>query len=255
MRTKTLLRLVLGFAVILADWTMAVAGQNPQPPSSSQQPNHEAAREDQAAGGKAEGGPAGPKTQPQDRGQPGDRAFGTITSIGVDRFQIKKMDGTTQTVIVDDQTRYREGGRGEGQNDSSKELQLEDLKPGNKVLVGGRTSDNKEFVAIMVHRVTEQDMKRFSGDRAFGEITSLKANQMEVRGPWQGVKTIVVNEQTVFMKQGQPITLKDLKVGDRVFVLGKESNGEFVAARVITGQFRGGAGGGGGRRESIPANQ
>jgi len=39
------------------------------------------------------------------------------------------------------------------------------------------------------------------------------------------------------MKQGQPITLKDLKVGDRIFAVGKETDGQFVAARVFTGQM------------------
>ena len=34
--------------------------------------------------------------------------MGTITSVGVDRFEIKKPDGTTQTVMVNDQTHYRQ---------------------------------------------------------------------------------------------------------------------------------------------------
>ena len=34
--------------------------------------------------------------------------LGTITSVGVDRFEIKKPDGATQTVMVNDQTHYRQ---------------------------------------------------------------------------------------------------------------------------------------------------
>ena len=34
--------------------------------------------------------------------------MGTITSVGVDRFEIKKTDGTTQTVMVNDQTHFRQ---------------------------------------------------------------------------------------------------------------------------------------------------
>jgi len=41
------------------------------------------------------------------------------------------------------------------------------------------------------------------------------------------------------MKDGRPIALKDLKVGDRIFALGKETQGQFLATRVVTGQFRG----------------
>jgi len=40
------------------------------------------------------------------------------------------------------------------------------------------------------------------------------------------------------MKDGQPIALKDLKVGDRIFAVGSESQGQFLATRVMTGQFR-----------------
>jgi Domain of unknown function (DUF5666) len=185
--------------------------------------------------------PAGPKAEGQEPRREGpaqghDRVFGTIASVGVDRLEIKRMDGGTQTVMVNDQTQYREGRR-----DAQKNLQLEDLKPGDHVFVRGRTSDNKEFVALMVHRVSDEQMQRFSGERAFGEITSIDGNQIKVRNR-QGEKTIAVNDQTVFMKDGQPITLKDLKAGDRVFAMGKETDGQFVAERVMTGQFRRGGG-------------
>jgi hypothetical protein len=56
-----------------------------------------------------------------------------------------------------------------------------------------------------------------------------------VRNPWQGEKTIVINDQTTFSKEGQTITSKDLKVGDRVFASGKEVQGQFMATQVRTG--------------------
>ena len=209
----------------------ALAGQNPQPEASARQAKQEPAKTDQAAGGQTEGQSAGPGAQA--RAHANDRALGTITSVGVDRLEIKKMDGTAQTVMVDDQTRYRGGRR-----DAQKDLHLEDLKPGDHVFVQGRASDNKEFTALMVRRVTDEEIQAFSGERAFGEIISIDGNQIKVRNPRQGEKTVVVNDQTVFMKEGQPITLKDLKVGDRIFAQGKETNGQFIAARIFTGQFR-----------------
>jgi len=186
--------------------------------------------------------PKPPDGHPAEPGQrsarePGERAFGTISSVGVDRLEIKKMDGTVQTLMVDDQTRYLQGGR-----DAQKKLGLEDLKPGDRVFVQGKTNDSKEFLASVVRRVTDQDMQRFGGARTGGEITSIDGNQIKVRNPWQGERTIVVNDQTSFLKDNQPLALKDLKVGDRIFALGQESNGQFVAARVMTGQFRRGAG-------------
>ena len=161
------------------------------------------------------------------------------------------MDGTAQTVMVDDKTLYREGQPRGDQQDAPKELQLEDLKPGDRVFVQGRLDDHKEFVASVVRRITDQEIQRFNGGRAFGEIVSIDGNQLKVSNPMQGEKTIVVNDQTQFMKEGQPITLKDLKVGDRIFAMGKEANGQFVAARIMTGQFRPG----GPRSEREPQKQ
>ncbi len=170
----------------------------------------------------------------------GERAFGTVTTVGVDRFEMKRMDGSSVTVLVDNQTRYRQG---------QQDIQLEDLKAGDRVAVSGTTNPNKEFVAGLVRRMTEQEMQRFqnAGERVFGEIVSIEQSQIKVRNPRAGEKTVVVNDQTVMMKEGQRITLKDLKVGDRIFVLGKEDGGQFVASRLFTGQFRGQ-----GRRENNP---
>jgi hypothetical protein len=169
------------------------------------------------------------KTQREFAGPPG---FGNITTVGVDRFEIKKMDGSTQTVMVDEHTRYRQG---------QQDIQLEDLKPGDQVFVRGQANSNKEFVAEAVRRVTADEMQRFqnAGEQVFGAIVSIDKNQLKVSNPRQGERTVLVNDQTQFMKDGQPIALKDLKVGDRIFTLGKETQGQFLATRVVTGQFRG----------------
>ena len=88
----------------------------------------------------------------------------------------------------------------------------------------------------------------FDGDGK-PDDTLVDGNQIKLRNPRQGEKTVVVNDQTVFVKDGQPITLTDLKAGDRVLAMGKETGGQFVADRVMTGQVRGGGGPGAGRRE------
>jgi len=174
------------------------------------------------------------KTPPQNtqREPAGPPLVGTITSVGVDRFEIKKMDGSTQTVMVDEHTRYRQG---------QQDIQLEDLKPGDRVFVRGQANSNKDFVAEAVRRATPEEMQRFAnaGERVFGAIESIDKNQIKVSNPRQGERIVLVNEQTQFIKDGQPIALKDLKVGDRIFVVGKETEGQFLATRVMTGQFRG----------------
>jgi len=162
---------------------------------------------------------------------PSERTLGTISSVGVDRFEIKGMGGFSQTILVDDQTKYQQG---------QQEIHLEDLKVGDRVVARGRTNANKEFVALMVRRFTEEEAQRFrgQGDRTFGEIVSIENGQIKIRSLRTGERTIVVNEQTEFVKDGQPSALKDLKVGDRLSVVGKETQGQFVAKRVMTGQFR-----------------
>jgi hypothetical protein len=185
--------------------------------------------------------PPGPPPMQQGVG-PGMRspgAGGTIVSVGVGQIQIKKMNGETQTVLVNDQTRIREG-----QRDNQKTLRLDDLKPGDHVMVMGQLNDNKEFVATFVHRLTPEEMARSqsAGDRAFGQIVSIEGNEMKVHNQYRGDQTIVVNDQTTFMRDGQAITLKDLKVGERVFAMGKETDGKLTAERVTTGRMMRGRG-------------
>lgn len=197
--------------------------------------------------------------------------LGTISSVGVDRFEIKKTDGTTQTVMVNDKTNYRQ--RQEGQQ--AQELQLEDLKVGDHVFVRGTPNDNKQIVAAGVMRVTAEQFERFQsgggpggqggpgsgrggfgpgggGPRAGGEIVAINGNQIKVQGR-RGERIILVNDQTKFSKQGQSIALKDLKVGDRIFATGKEDNGQFTATEVHSG-FQGGGGGRGGWQGPPPQN-
>jgi hypothetical protein len=214
-----------------------------------------------------------PPAQGQDEGRRGMMGggpppiMGTIASVGVDRFEIKKTDGSTQTVIVNDQTHYRQ--RVEGQQ--PQELALEDLKFGDHVFVRGAPGTDKQVVATGVSRVTAEQFQRFQGGggpggpgggagwrqggggagggpmegtRAGGEIIAISGNQIKVQIRRNGERLIVVNDQTMFSKEGQTIALKDLKVGDRIFAMGKEANGQFVASEVRSGMMGQGRGNG-----------
>lgn len=184
----------------------------------------------------AQGNPPGQGVQPPRREMGGERVMGTVASVGVDRFEVMKPDGTTQTVLVNNQTSYME---------QQQRFQLEDLKPGDHIAVRGNLNSDKELVAIGVRRLTEEQLQRFQaggergpggGDRTGGDIISIDQNRIVVRNPRQGEKTIVINDQTTFTKEGQTITSKDLKVGDRIFASGKEVEGQFVATQVRTGR-------------------
>lgn len=184
-------------------------------------------------------GPPPPSSAAQRRGggrfEPGRGTFGTIVTVGLDQFEIKKSDGTSQTVFVNDHTDYREGEKG---------IALEDLQADDHVMVRGEPDANNRFVASLVRKMSPEEMANFQngGERAFGQIESIEGDNIKINNRFRGEMTVVVNDQTTFEKEGQPIALKDLKVGDRVFVVGKEANGQFIATRVATGQFRGGRG-------------
>ena len=206
-------------------------------------------------------GPPEPGQAPPGRAMGPPPIIGTITSVGVDRFEIKKPDGSAQTILVNDQTHYRQR-----QQDQQQELKLEDLKVGDHVFVRGAPNADKQVVAEGVNRVSDEIFQRFqrgtfggggfgpgggqggpgAGNRAFGEILSINQNQIKVRGR-QGETIIVVNDQTTFSKEGQSITLKDLKVGDRIFATGKHVNGQFVATEIRSGRMGQGRGGSQGR--------
>jgi hypothetical protein len=174
------------------------------------------------------------------QGEPGgQRIMGTVASVGVDRITVKTTDGKDQTILVSDETRYREG---------RQEIQLEDLKPGDHVFVMGRAGSNNEITALTVRRVTEEQMQQFSGERAFGEIVAIGKSQLTLRNRRQGERVVKIDEQTSFMKEGKPSTLADLKVGDRVMAVGKETNGEFTATRVMSGMMGQGSWRGRGQR-------
>jgi Domain of unknown function (DUF5666) len=224
LRTLILFALVLG----LIPQARSAFGQSQD---SAQQPQSSQPAPDQKGpgGGRMRGGP---------------RVGGTVTSVGVDQFQIKTMRGDTVTVHVSDKTKYMEG-----QN----KIGLEDLKVGDRVMVSGQDNGNNSFTADTVRRPTAEQMARMQnmGDRAFGQIVSINGNQIKVHNR-QGDKTITLTDQTTFMKDGQPSALKDLKVGDRIFASGKEENGQFTADRIMSGQFRRG---GMGRRGPGPGYQ
>ncbi len=67
---------------------------------------------------------------------------------------------------------------------------------------------------------------------AKGEITGINGTTLTVASP-KGNLTVNTDAQTKFRSAGQAITLKDLKVGDQVAVVGKNNNGTIAARAVV----------------------
>jgi len=170
---------------------------------------------------------AGPPGAPSRfRGPRGNGAFGTIQSVGVNQLVIKRQDGETTTVQVNSETKF---------SDRGKPIQLEDLKPGDHVIVRARdplgesngvASPNAAtpnpgaplganaapavILATSITCVAAGQGGAFNAPRAFGRITAINGNELTLQNR-QGERVITVANDTQIMKDEQPATLKDLK--------------------------------------------
>jgi Domain of unknown function (DUF5666) len=248
--TVAVLGIALG-AVLLAVPLFAQDAQQPQ--ASTQQE-----------------GQSGPPGAPGRFRGPRGGAFGTIQSVGVNQLLIKRQDGSTATVQVNSETKF---------SDRGKSIELEDLKPGDHVMVrvhtppdessaiatpggaapnagaaAGATAVPAAILAASVTRVPAGEIGGFNAPRAFGRITAINGNQLTLQNR-QGQQVIVVASDAQIMKDGQAATLKDFKVGDPVMALGQETNGQFTASRIMSGQFRRGGQGAGGQGPDGPPPQ
>jgi hypothetical protein len=174
-------------------------------------------------------------------GQPGQQhrppgVAGTITAVNADSIVVKAMDGRTVQVNLSDKTRYRK---------DRQAATLADFKVGDPVLVRGEpVGDNVWQADVVAGRPagagpSEQFFRDGLGKRfILGEIKSVSGTQLAIERPDGVTQTITVDENTSFQKDGESITLADLKPGDRVFGRGEIKNNIFVPAVLNLGDPR-----------------
>jgi preprotein translocase subunit YajC len=158
---------------------------------------------------------------------------GTITAIDAHSITLKTRDGQTAQVALDDKTQYRKG---------REAAALGDFKVGDMVFVRGeKTSENAWQAAVVGSRgqndgsggnFAEGMGKRFIA----GEIKSIDGTQLTIQRPDGVTQKISVDEDTSFRKNGESITLADLKPGDHVSGRGELKNDVFVPAVLNVGQ-------------------
>ena len=73
-------------------------------------------------------------------------------------------------------------------------------------------------------------------EHVMGTVTVISANSITVQSPGKEAKTTTVSviPSTMFMKSGAQVSLKDLKVGDRVVVEAKENKDDKLEAVSVT---------------------
>lgn len=190
----------------------------------------------------AQTAPAGPPREDQGppsaqdshrNGQRPPGVAGTITAIDAHAITLKAREGQTAQVALDDKTQYRKG------RDAAA---LGDFKVGDMVFVRGeKTGENAWQAAVVSARGQDgdpggnfaEDMgKRFIA----GEVKPIDGTQLTIQRLDGVTQKISVDEDTSFRKNGESITLADLKPGDHVFGRGEIKNGAFMPAVLNVGE-------------------
>jgi len=164
-------------------------------------------------------------------GHRGPGVFGTITAIDNGKITVKTPDGETAQVATSDQTQYRK---------DRQPAALADFKVGDEIFVRGE-QNNGVWQAQMIGarsggmggaNFREELGKRFIA----GEVKAISGTRLTILRPDGVTQDINVDENTSFRKDGESITLADIKVGDHVFGRGELKNDVFVPAVLNLGQ-------------------
>lgn len=189
--------------------------------------------------------PAAPQQQPNgpapdsQHGRRPDVA-GTITAIGDDTLTVKTFSFERPEVAVKltSSTRYRK---------DQQQAKFSDLKVGDAVLIRGeRNSDDTYTAAAVMVRTgmgtrggpTPEQIREVMGKKIIaGEIKTIEGMNLTIARSDGETQTITVDENTSFRKEGESITLVDLKLGDHVFGRGQvNKDGIFVPSVLNVGE-------------------
>ena len=190
------------------------------------------ARAQDAPPPQSQGGPGGQRGPRGPQGQRFQGTGGTITSIDKDALVLRGLEGKTITVKLTDATRYRR---------DQKDAKLADFKVGEAVVVRGTPAGEDTWTAEVVAARPAMEARFREGlgkEFIVGEIKSIDGLKLTILRVDGKTQTIAVDENTSFQKQGESITLADIKPGDRVFGRGALKDGTFVPAILNVGDIR-----------------
>lgn len=163
--------------------------------------------------------------------QRGPGVFGTIAAIDNGKITLKTADGQTAQVSTSDQTQFRK---------DRQPATMADFKVGDMIFVRGEQKDGVwqaqmvggRSAGAMGGNFREGMGKRFIA----GEVKAINGTKLTIQRPDGQTQDITVDESTSFRKDGQSVTLADIKVGDHVFGRGEVKNDVFVPAVLNVGQ-------------------
>jgi preprotein translocase subunit YajC len=190
----------------------------------------------------------------------GNGVMGTVTEVAPDHFTVKNYAGETWTVNYSANTRFGKQpprpsganagsadsgageGRGMGFGGPPTPIKATDIKVGDAIMAGGDVNrEAKTIGAVGVMLVDPERAKQMHEMQAnygktwlMGRVTAIDETKVTVEGgPDNASHTFLADENTMFRRHREPITLGDVKVGDNVRVEGAVKDGQFVATSVV----------------------
>jgi hypothetical protein len=156
---------------------------------------------------------------------------GTITAIEGQTIKLKTFNGTEATVKVTDATKYSK---------DRQEAKFSDFKVGDQIMARGEPAGENTYTATQIFGVPPGGamMRMAEGlgkEFIVGKVEKIDELKLTIARPDGQTQIIEVDENTSFKKQGESITLADIKVGDQVMGRGALKNGTFVPATLNVG--------------------
>lgn len=189
--------------------------------------------------------------QPQERMNmpPGDNVVGKVTAVNKDSLTVAPlMGGDAVTVKVSDTTRVVK---------DRQPFKLEQIKVDDVVFARGDLKNNSMQAAIvsMVNPEMIQRLQQSGGPGGgpggamagfnredlgkkfiLGDVKAINETKLTIARPDGQTQDIEVDENTSFKKNGESITLPDIKVGDFVRGRGELKGNTFVPKELIVGR-------------------
>ena len=183
----------------------------------------------------------------------GHGTVGTVTAVAADHYTIKTETGDTYTVFYGVNTRilkqapFEHRDQPHSNDDDTvprtppEPIKATDIKVGDVIAAGGDLDVSAKTVgAVAVLLVDPERAKQMRAMQAdygktwlMGRVTAINEVRISIQGgPDNASHDFVADENTLFRKRRDPITLADIQVGDMVRVEGGARNGSFVATTV-----------------------
>jgi len=179
---------------------------------------------------------------------------GTVTEVAADHYAIKTETGESYTVHFSVNTRILKqtagmrgrGGGGQGMGAGAggnppQTLKSTDIKVGDAVAVLGEVDSSAKSVgAVTILQIDPERAKQMREMQAnygktwlMGKVTAIDGVKVTLLGSVDNAAhAFTADENTIFRKHREPITLADIQAGDEVRVEGAVKGGSFLATSV-----------------------